>query len=126
MNTKIMIAVTVAAFSLATTAFAAGEGGNDRLQAPAPQFQAAASGWSADTGSQQYPAPNPALSVAPFGEPTLPENGQNGPVQTANSLPVGFENGTAAYQYAQSVNRFFAQQADHRFAQSHPAISPRG
>ena len=116
MNSKIMIAVTVAALSLATTAFAAGEGGNDRLQAPSPQFQAAATGWTADTGSQQYPAPNPALSV----------NGQNGPVQTANSLPLGFENGTGAYQYAQSVNQWFAQQADHRFAQSQVAASPHG
>ena len=102
MNTKIIIAVTVAALSLATTAFAA------------------------DTGSQQYPAPNPALSFAPQGDPVLMENGQNRPVETANSLPRGFENGTADYRDAQSVNQWFAQQADHRFAQAHPASSPRG
>ncbi len=96
MNTKLAIALSVAALSLATTAFA-GEG---------------------------HGAPALSQTHAIFDNTTLPENGQNGPVQTANSLPRGFENGTAAYMTAQSVNRWYAQQADHRFAEA--ATAPRG
>ena len=33
-----------------------------------------------------------------------------------NGLPAGALNGTVAYQQAQSLNRWYAQQADHRFA----------
>ena len=41
----------------------------------------------------------------------LPERGTNGPVDTANSLPVGFNDGSPAMQYALSVQRYFASQA---------------
>ena len=34
----------------------------------------------------------------------------------SNGLPVGALNGTVAYHQAQSLNRWYAQQADHRFA----------
>lgn len=105
MNTKIIIAATVAALSLATTAFA-GEGNGS---------------FSADVGSQHYPAEVQALSFN--GVPTLPENGQNGAVQTANSLPVGFENGTVNYTQAQSVQRWYAQAADRRFALTQAAAN---
>ncbi len=125
MNTKIMIAATVAALSLATTAFA-GEGGSPEQQFTAAQVQANSSGFAGETGSQQYPTASAARSFQPLGEPTLPENGQNGAVQTANSLPAGFENGTVAYAQAQSVDRWYAQQADHRFAALHPVTSPHG
>ncbi len=40
----------------------------------------------------------------------LPTNGSQGVVQTANSLPVGFENGTVAYEQYASVQRYLAQQ----------------
>ena len=124
MNTKIVIAVTVAALSLATTAFA-GEGQTrDQLIPPTPSYGAAsptygfgASVPGVQTGSQQYQAYNPGQPMVAFNNATLPENGQNGPVQTANSLPRGFEDGTPTYMEAQSVNRWFAQQAEHRFAQ---------
>ena len=42
----------------------------------------------------------------------LQPNGSEGIVQTANSLPPGFLNGTPEYQYAQSVQRYFAARAD--------------
>ncbi len=121
MNTKLTIIATVAALSLSTTAFAEGEGNGDPFPFRAqPQTAYIANGpgyaATADVGSQQYPAANPALSFASNGAPILPENGSNGPVQTANSLPVGFEEGTVAYMQAQSINRWYAQQADHRFA----------
>jgi hypothetical protein len=122
MNTKIMIVTAVAALSLATTAFA-GEGQRSDQFVTGTQV-ANSSGSPAETGNQQYPAANPALSFQSLGEPTLPENGQNGPVQTANGLPVGFENGTQAYEQAQSVDRWYAQQGDYRYAQIHGVARP--
>ena len=122
MNTKLIIIATVAALSLSTTAFAEGEGNGDpfpfRAQPQTAYVALPTSAATADVGSQQYPAANPALSFASNGAPILPENGSNGPVQTANSLPVGFEEGTVPYMQAQSINRWYAQQADHRFATS--------
>ena len=123
MNTKIMIVATVAALSLATTAFA-GEGRGDPFPFRAPTTPQSVTS-SRDTGSAQYPAFNPNLSSPTLGMATVPENGQNGIVESANSLPVGAMDGTAAMLYAQSTQRWFAQQAAHRFAQSHRAI-PNG
>jgi hypothetical protein len=97
-NTKIIIAATVAALSLATTAFA-GEGGRSP----------AAAGL------------NNGLPAASFDNTVLPQNGQNGSVETANSLPRGAMDGTVQVLQAQSVDRWFAQQADHRFAQQQKA-----
>ena len=124
MNTKIIIAVTVAALSLATTAFA-GEGQTrDQLVSPTPAYGAYAPSYGAgaslpgvQTGSEQYQGYTPGQPVIAFNNATLPANGQNGPVQTANSLPRGFEDGTPTYMEAQSVNRWFAMQAQHHFAQ---------
>ena len=118
MNTKIIIAATVAALSLATTAFAGeGQGG---YQATTDSFSAATP--SVQTGAQQYPSDGTQV-IARFDNTTLPENGQNGAVQTANSLPRGFENGTLAFTQAQSINRWFAQQAEHRFAQQQQTVA---
>ena len=125
MNTKIVIAATVAALSLATTAFA-GEGNGDPFPFRAPASSFSASSPARDTGSAQYQGYTLAQPSATFSNATLPENGQDGPVQTANSLPAGFANGTAAYMTAQSTDRWFAQQAEHRFAQAHTASRPRG
>ena len=102
MNTKIIIAATVAAMSLATTAFAAGEGRGG----PTPAAQT-------------------TYYAAGLNNATLPEDGQNGAVESPNSVPKGAMVGTEAYRYAQSVDRYFAQQADHRFAQTHRLL-PNG
>ena len=127
MNTKLIIIATVAVLSLSTTAFAEGEGNGDPFPFRAQPQTAYVTGSvaTADVGSQQYPAANPALSFASNGAPILPENGSNGPVQTANSLPLGFEQGTVAYMQAESINRWYAQQADHRFATASRS-APRG
>ncbi len=118
MNTKIIIAVTVAALSLATTAFAESEGGTAQVF-PVPTGTFSASVPLRDTGSQQYQAYGAGQTRAVFDNTVLPSLGQNGAVQTANSLPKGFEDGTPQFMEAQSINRWFAQQADHRFAQQH-------
>jgi hypothetical protein len=116
MNTKIMIVATVAALTLATTAFA-GEGAGDPFPFRAPTTPVTVTA-TRDVGSNQYPAFNPALSTPELAQETLPENGQQGPVETANSLPKGFMDGTVAYMQAQRTDQWFAQQAEHRFAQS--------
>ena len=78
------ILLTGAALSLAVAVPAfAGEGNNDPFAAPAT------------TITSGGVLPNPG----------------DGVVQSENSLPPGWEAGTPAYQYAQSVNRYFAQQA---------------
>jgi hypothetical protein len=115
-NTKLLIAAAAAALSLATTAFAA-EGNGDPFPFRAPASPVAVT-TARDTGAAQYPAYNPRLSWSESSQLTLPENGSNGPVETANSLPRGAMDGTAAFMQAQSVNRWFAMQADHRFAQA--------
>ncbi len=103
MNTKIIIAATVAALSLASTAFAGEGGGYDQSPAPA--------------GRQ--------FSFGGLDNTTLPENGQNGSVESPNAVPPGAMAGTPAYMYAQSVERYYAQQADRRFAETH-RLHPNG
>ena len=77
MTSKLLVVATVAALSLATTAFAA----------------------PYSTG---------------FDNTTLPENGQNGAVESPNSLPPGFDNGTTQQRRADAADRWFAQQAASR------------
>ena len=87
MNTKLIIAATVAALSLATTAFAA-EGNGNPFPFRAPGETTYTTQAVRDTGTSQYPYANPALSVPSLAQATLPENGAQGSVETANSLPV--------------------------------------
>ena len=61
-----------------------------------------------DTGSETYPRSLPGSAVSMTQGPVLATNGGEGIVQTANSLPPGFAAGTPAYEYAQSVQRFYA------------------
>ena len=64
-----------------------------------------------DVGSNAYPEFAAIAAVPITAGQVLPPNGSEGAVQTANSLPVGFAVGTPAYEYAQSVQRYFAEQA---------------
>ncbi len=106
---KITILAVAGALSLiAGTAFA-GEGNGN----PFP-FQGTAqivgNSVANDTGSQGTPSfSGPSVVVTAGG--TLPTNGSQSVVQTANSLPRGFENGTVAYAQAESVSRYLVAQA---------------
>ena len=64
-----------------------------------------------DTGSETYPSSVPGSAVAMTQGPVLATNGGEAIVQTANSLPRGFAVGTPAYEYAQSVQRYYAARA---------------
>ena len=92
MSSKLMIAAAVATMSLATTAFAGQNSASD------------------SAGGAGY--------TVGFDNATLPENGSQGAVQSANSLPPGFATGTVPYMQAQSVNRWYASQAArHHYAE---------
>ncbi len=98
MTSKLMIAATVAMMSLATAAFA---GQNS----------------ASDSG-------NGVGYTVGFDNATLPVNGSEGAVQSPNSLPPGFANGTVPYMQAQSVNRWFASQATrHHYAEVQPTAT---
>ena len=62
-----------------------------------------------DVGSAQYPnvTGRPGTNLSGLAQDELlPEQGQNRIVQTANSLPRGFEEGTVEYTEAQSVHNW--------------------
>ena len=61
-----------------------------------------------DVGSESYPGFSTGSAVPIVAGGILQPNGSEGIVQTANSLPPGFMNGTPQYEYAQSVQRYFA------------------
>ena len=98
MTSKLIIATAVAILSLSTTAFAAGG-----------DLPGAATARGATYG---------------FDNTTLPENGSQGAVQSPNSLPPGFYNGTVQQLRADAATQWFAQQDERsRYAQSGQARS---
>ena len=62
----------------------------------------------ADTGSQGYPnvVGRAGSDLPSLAGDVLPTNGSQGIVQTANSLPAHFEDGTVAYAQAKSVQNW--------------------
>ena len=111
MKAQYLIAALTLAVAGAGPAFA-GEGNYDPFPPATNGTRVMSSPALADTGSESTPTFNgPSVRITTAG--TLPTNGSEGVVQSANSLPTGFENGTAAYEYAQSVNRYFAAKAAH-------------
>ena len=106
----LMAAVSLFALSGVGSAYAESNGlAFVEQPASAAAVLSAPSPW--DVGSESYPGFASANAVPVVGGQVLPPNGSEGIVQTANSLPVGFANGTPAYEYAQSVQRYFAAQA---------------
>ena len=66
-----------------------------------------------DVGSAQYPniVGRPGSNLPRLAGAILPTDGNEGVVQTANSLPRGAEEGTVTYAQAQSVNRWMMAHA---------------
>jgi hypothetical protein len=62
-----------------------------------------------DIGSETYPSVVGAQRNPVVVGSLLPSNGSDGIVQTENSLPKGFAKGTPSYEYAQSVQRYWAR-----------------
>lgn len=105
MKTTILTAIAI--LGLAAAPAFAGEGNGD----PFPNRQVATTrilrpAFSADVGSNQFPsiAGRPGSNLPLLAGAVLPSEGSEAPVQTANSLPRGFEEGTVAYAQARSIN----------------------
>ena len=108
MNKSLLVAALLA---LMTGAAQAGEGNGDPFPNTAARSLVADQVLS-DTGSESTPTYGPGVTVVTQGD-VLPTDGSEGIVQTANSLPVGSEEGTVAYAQAQSMQRW---------AQAHQAV----
>ncbi len=107
--------LAAAALSLITATTArAGEGNGEPFpfHAPGVTTYVPFATYAADTGSAAYPdlAGRSSQVVTAGNSDLLPTVGSEGAVQTANSLPHGFEDGTVALGQAQSVQRYLAQQ----------------
>ena len=77
----------------------AGEGGRDYFALQTPGVTTTAVASAPDTGSALYPnvAGRPGSFLGVFASGIVPETGNEAPVQTANSLPRGAEQGNLAY-----------------------------
>ena len=85
----------------------------------------------ADTGSAAYPnfAGRPGSDLPRLAGNILPTSGSEGAIQTANSLPAHFEEGTVAYAQAKSVQNWMLAHALRRtpaFAAVSPTRTPGG
>lgn len=80
----------------------------------------------ADTGSAAYPdlAGRPGSDLPRLAGDVLPATGSEGPVQTANSLPRHFEEGTVAYAQASRVHSWMLAHAG-RPALAYAFAAPR-
>ncbi len=116
-KTSIITATALASMLLAAASAFAGEANYEPFPLYLQTAPVTVGVATADVGSNNYPAPNPAFAVASLAQQTLPELGTNGPVQSANSMPPNFEVGTPQYAQAVSTNRWFAQQAQNHYAQ---------
>ena len=105
MKTNLIAASLLALAMGVGVAHAEGEGnGNPFPNTEAGHFVVANQVLS-DTGSESIPHFGGRTTALTQGD-LLPANGSEGAVQTANSLPVGAEEGTVAYAQAQSVQRW--------------------
>ena len=118
---KIFIAASV--FALMLGVAHAGEGNGDPF-ADRTAHSVIANQVVSDTGSESTPTYGRGVTVLTQGD-VLPTNGSNAIVQTANSLPSGFENGTVAYAQAQSVRRWALAHQVSPAKQLALAIQPR-
>jgi hypothetical protein len=80
----------------------------------------------ADTGSEAYPnlAGRPGSDLPALAGDVLPTNGSEGIVQTANSLPAHFEDGTVAYAQATRIHNWMLAHARQN-APTYAAAAPR-
>ena len=80
-------------------------------------FGAATAASAAEGNNEPFPLSISIGANDETGFSTLPD---------ANGLPVGALNGTPFYSQAQSAARWYAQQADHRFAQQRAVQARHG
>ena len=130
---RTILLTAVAALALVAASAQASPGDSDPFPFRAPSVTVQSPQPYADTGSHAYPdlAGRPSQVVTAGGFGVVPITGSQAGVNTANSLPRGFQDGTVAYAQQQSVLRYLAaQQAAQatRLARTTPAAHqpPRG
>lgn len=91
--------IAAALLTLGALPALAGEGTGDIFALRTPGVSTAVVAEAPDTGSAQYPnvAGRPGSFLGVFASNLVPETGSEAPVQTANSLPRGAEQGNLAY-----------------------------
>lgn len=104
MKSTLLVAVSV--LSLAVGSARAGEGNGEPFRLVGAGDTVVANPFAPDTGSETPLRFDVGPSVRVTAGDVLPTNGSEGVVQTANSLPRGFEAGTVAYAQAESVKRW--------------------
>jgi hypothetical protein len=136
------ILLVIAVLSTSTAAAFAGEGNGDPFPfaATGPMVAAVPTSPTQETGTTPMWFKNPPnslpdsqaavasanrnyLYVGSTNGNVLPTNGSEGAVQTANSMPAGAEQGTAAHETAQAVARYWAQQQANQAART-AQVSP--
>lgn len=100
---KNTLIAAAALLSLSALPALAGEGTGDVFALRTPGVTTTTTNMTvaaaADTGSSQYPnvAGRPGSFLGVFASNIVPETGSEAPVQTANSLPRGAEQGNLSY-----------------------------
>jgi len=113
---KMTFLAAVAVMSLGLAPAMAGEGNGEPFPNNAgtvTSHAALTAPQLADTGSAAYPnvAGQPGSDLPQLAGAVLPTNGSEGAVQTANSLPAHFEDGTVAYAQANQVRNWMLAHA---------------
>jgi len=113
---KTFFVAAIVATSLGLAPAMAGEGNRDPFPSNTGNLTASvaiAPPLFADTGSQAYPTQpgRPGSDLPSLAGDVLPTNGSQGIVQTANSLPAHFEEGTVAYAQANHIRAWMLAHA---------------
>ena len=96
---KTTLIAAAALLALSALPAMAGEGTGDVFAMRTPGVTTTIVAEAPDTGTSQYPnvAGRPGSFLGVFASNIVPETGNETPVQTANSLPRGAEQGNLAY-----------------------------
>ena len=109
MNLKAVFAVAVAILSFsAGPVLAEGEGNGDPFPFQAGRQVTAGNAFATETGSSAYPRMTGNTAQPSALARLEPASGSEAILQTAGSLPRGFDNGSVATMQARSVNRYLA------------------
>ncbi len=116
MSLKATLTAAVAVLSLfAGPVLAEGEGNGDPFPFQAERQATVGSAFATETGSAAYPRITGNTAQPSALARIEPASGSEAILQTAGSLPRGFDNGSVASTQARSVNRYLA---------SHPRRAP--
>jgi hypothetical protein len=121
-----LIRALLVASSLGLAPALAAEGNGEPFPSHAGALAALSVPRVADTGSAAYPDPagRPGSDLPRLAGDVLPATGSEGLVQTANSLPRHFEEGTVAYAQASRVHSWMLAHAG-RPALAYASAAPR-